>query len=287
MSKIKELHKIYNPIIATPFKRTDTYMEYKPCEALQPYIRCYWGTRQPVIKKIVDNGITDIVIPDTCMDIMFTVDLTNGKVNNNFCGIDDKVMFAHDYNVQEKEVFRFAIRFYGWGVHSFAEETLRDVKGTFFDVGYHFSAIKKEIEPLLYEFTDMYQLIPRVEQILLKHLKERKSEEMLQAVYLMLCKKGNISVGELSGELYTGERQLERLFREYIGVSPKSLAAMIRYQYLWNDIVYMKRFNYLEAVMKYGYSDQTHLCHDFKKFHSMNITEAREYAYRMSEIYNA
>lgn len=32
-----------------------------------------------------------------------------------------------------------------------------------------------------------------------------------------------------------GERQLERLFSEYVGVSPKSLASMVRYQYLWSD----------------------------------------------------
>lgn len=40
---------------------------------------------------------------------------------------------------------------------------------------------------------------------------------------------------DLKQETLIGERQLERLFSEYVGVSPKSLASMVRYQYLWSD----------------------------------------------------
>ena len=65
---------------------------------------------------------------------------------------------------------------------------------------------------------------------------------------------------------------------EYVGVSPKSLASLVRYQYLWNDIVYNRQLDILDAVCKYGYSDQAHLCHDFKKYHSMNIADAKKYA---------
>ncbi len=53
---------------------------------------------------------------------------------------------------------------------------------------------------------------------------------------------------------------------------------MIRYQYLWNEIMFNKDFDILDAVAKYGYSDQPHLLSDFKKYHSMNIREAKAYA---------
>ncbi len=83
---------------------------------------------------------------------------------------------------------------------------------------------------------------------------------------------------DLTQEVLLGNRQLERLFLEYIGVSPKSLASMVRYQYLWSEILYNKDFNIMDAVYKYGYSDQAHLCHDFKKYHSMNMSDARKHA---------
>ena len=36
------LTKMYRPITAQPFDRSDGYREISPCEALKPYIRCFW-----------------------------------------------------------------------------------------------------------------------------------------------------------------------------------------------------------------------------------------------------
>lgn len=39
---------LYHLITATPFEKSETYMEILPCKALMPYIRCFWGTIHPV-----------------------------------------------------------------------------------------------------------------------------------------------------------------------------------------------------------------------------------------------
>lgn len=273
-----ELYQLYTPITATPFQQNEEYQEFEPCDALKPFIRCFWGTKEPIMKKVSDTSTTGIVTPDTCMDIIYTVDFTHNKLNNTFCGIDERTFQTHNFCLEDKMAFSFAIRFYAWGVPMFSEESMRTVKNASFDVGYHFFKIKKEIEPLLFNVTDMRQLIPQVEQILLKHLKERHNQNVLESIYYILLHKGNISIQELKQQIHLSDRQLERLFLEYVGVSPKSMASMIRYQYLWNDIVYRPFYNILDLVDKYGYSDQAHLCHDFKKYHSMNIAEARTYA---------
>ncbi|MBD5453450.1 MAG: AraC family transcriptional regulator, partial [Lachnospiraceae bacterium] len=85
-----ELYKIYNPITANPFKCTGDYMEFAPCDALKPYIRCFWGSMEPVIRNETNATTTSLVTPDTCTDIIFTVDFTNNKIENSFCGIDDR-----------------------------------------------------------------------------------------------------------------------------------------------------------------------------------------------------
>lgn len=273
-----ELYQLYTPITATPFQLNAEYQEFEPCDALKPYIRCFWGTKKPIIKKASDICTTGIVTPDTCMDIIYTVDYTHNKLNNTFCGIDERSFQTHNLCTEDKTAFSFAIRFYAWGVPMFAEESMKDIKNNSFDVGYHFSKIKAEIEPILFDITNMEQLIPQVECILLKHLMERHNQNVLESIYYILLHKGNISIQELKQQIHLSDRQLERLFQEYVGVSPKSLASMIRYQYLWNDIVYCPSYNIMELVEKYGYSDQAHLCHDFKKYHSMNIAEALAYA---------
>ncbi len=274
-----ELHKIYNPITATPFKSTKDYMEFEPCDLLKPYIRCFWGTKQAIQQEAKNDCTMGIVTPDTCMDITYTVDFTNNKISNCFCGIDDRTFINSKFHKESSIIFLFGIRFYAWGVPMFAEESMRDTKNAFFNVGYHFSRIKKAIEPILFEINDMYQLIPKVEKMLLVNYNENhKNNNILQAIYHILQTKGKIQVSELRQELHFSERQLERLFGEYVGVTPKSMASMVRYQYLWNDIVYNRQFDTLDAVCKYGYSDQAHLYHDFKKYHSLNIKEAKSYA---------
>lgn len=274
-----ELYKIYNPITATPFKYTEDYMEFEPCDALKPYIRCFWGTKKPFVQKVESEHITGIVTPDTCMDLMFTVDFTNNKIYNSFCGINERVFNTYNLNQERKTLFYFSIRFYAWGAAMFAEESMRDTKNVFLDAGCHFAGLKKAIEPALFDVVDIFQLIPKVETELLGYYNDKhENRTVLQAIHYILAHKGKLQVGELRRELYISERQLERLFREYVGVTPKSLASMIRYQYLWNDIVYNRQFDVLDSVCKYGYSDQAHMYHDFKKYHSMSIDQAKKYA---------
>lgn len=274
-----EIYKIYRPITAYPFRNNEHYMEFEPCDALKPYIRCFWGTRKVARQEKSDVAIKQIVTPDTCADIIYTVDFTNNKIESVFGAIGDRTLVLQGENNEDRMVFYFAIRFYAWGVTAFAEESVKNTKNLLMDVGYHFPKIKKEIEKQLFDVRDIYQLIPKVEKVLLKCLNDRhKNQAVIQAVGNIILNKGNLLMTDLRQEVMISERQLERLFAEYVGVSPKSLTSMIRYQCLWNDVLYNKKFNSLDAVYKYGYSDYAHLCHDFKKYHSMSMADARKFA---------
>lgn len=156
---------------------------------------------------------------------------------------------------------------------------MRGTCNVFFDVGQHFSKLKKQIEPLLYDVQSMTELILVVEKILIKNLQERhKNRLVFDAMAEIILKKGNLKAGELAKEMHICNRQLERLFQENIGVTPKKMASMVRYQNLWNDILYRQNCKISDLVYQYGYTDQAHLLRDFKRFHSMNLTEAKKHA---------
>lgn len=275
-----KLYKSYHSVTATPYQCTEDYMEFAPCEALKPYIRCFWGSRRAATRAENGAGEMDIVILDTCMDIIFHVDFTHNHISSSFFGIDDRT-FAVPYDGEKNIFFVFAVRFYPWGAALFAEESLRETKNAFFDADCHFSTVKREMEQYLFDVSDICQLIPVAEKILLNRLNERhQNQTVFQAVARILEKRGNLSAAALGQEIFVSSRQLQRLFLEYIGVAPKSLASMVRYQYIWNELLQDKNFNKADAALRYGYTDQAHLCHDFKKYHSMNMEEARQYAVR-------
>lgn len=274
-----EFYQIYNPITATPFACSDAYMEFAPCDALKPYIKCFWGTRQPIKQLKTDIPTQGVVTPDTCMDIIFDIDFTNNRIDGGFCGIDDRTFYTHNNNDEEKMISTFAIRFYAWSAVLFSEESMRNVKNAFYDVEYHFAKLKRELEPMLFDIVTMEERIAIAQRYLLTHFREEcKKPLVTEAIAEILTRKGNLRAGELAKELHTSNRQLERLFREYVGTSPKNLASMVRYQYLWADILQNPEFDILDGVHRYGYVDQAHLHRDFKKFHSMNIAEAKRYA---------
>lgn len=274
-----KLHQIYHPITATPYKCTKEYMEFPPCDALKPYIRCFWGSREVVAGMENRPAVPEPVIPDTCMDIIFTVNHTDHSIESSFCGIDDRTFFTQSCGEKQNSYFIFGIRFYPWSVSMFTEDSMKNTKNAFFDAGYHFSGIKKEITAQLFDIKDMYELIPVAERILLHHFHDKFSSHIvLLATSKILETKGSLRIADLKQEVLVSSRQLERLFLEYVGIPPKSLAAIVRYQYMWNDFVFHPDLPLVDAVYKYGYSDQAHLCREFKKYHSMNISEARNHA---------
>lgn len=268
-----KLKMSYYPITSTPLKKTASYTEFEPCTALKPYIRCFWGNT----KIISGNAENTLVTPDTCMDIIFTANYTDNQLTSNFCGINDRTFTAE--SISGNTVFSFGIRFYAWGAAMFSEDSLKNTRNAFLDAQEYFPNLKKIIEPLLFSVSDIREIIPVAEQALLKSFNEKhRNNTVIEAIGTMLKNNGGLRIGELSKELHISERQLERLFWEYIGCSAKSLSSMIRYQKLWYEIMFNRNFDIFNSVMKYGYSDQSHLMNDFKKYHSMNIKEARVHA---------
>lgn len=274
-----KFYQIYKPLIATPFRNDNTYMEFEPCSELKPYIRCFWGTAKPFRPIKADTPVKGLVIPDTCMDIIFDINYSENRISNGFCGINDSTFETDNSNDSEMLISTLGIRFYAWTVVLFSEESMKDVKNTYINAEYYFPRLKNEIEKLLFDITDINERIAIVEKYLLKHIRiERENHIVMETVSEILQNRGNIKIIQLEKEIHTSSRQIERLFKEYVGVSPKQFSSLIRYQYLWNDIVNKRNFNILDEVYQLGYTDQAHLLKDFKRFHTMTPMEAKDFA---------
>lgn len=121
------------------------------------------------------------------------------------------------------------------------------------------------------------------EKLFLERIKQtRENATVNHAVKQMILANGSMDAAELAKECFISTRQMERLFNEYIGMTPKKLCNLVRYQFLWNEILRNPDFNIQDAVYKYGYADQSHLMREFKRYHTMDIKSARQYAARFN-----
>ena len=271
---------IYHPLTATPFKRNVSYTELPPCKELNAYIRCYWGRENPLI-QVKNDGAPELVIPDTCMDIIYHIDYTNNTVTGGFCGINDCSFRAHNSETIGHMVAIFAIRFYAWSAYAFADDSLKATINGYFDVGTRCEWLYQIIRPKLLELKTLQEKVSFVEKLLLKRLLNLKENKIVDnAIQNILAYKGSLDVSNLARDCFVSTRQLERLFHEYVGITPKKLSNLIRYQFLWRDILYESDFDVLSAVHKYGYTDQSHLLREFKRYHSMDIHTAKVAAFK-------
>lgn len=271
---------IYRPLTATPFKRNSAYKEIEPCQILQPYIRCFWGGEYDCPDTGMDE-LSGIVIPDTCVDIIYRMDDASNIITSDFVGINDR-SFCAQGNQKGQKVSLFGIRFYAWSAYVFSEDSFMGTVNGRYDVRERFSWLDKELHGLLFdmELTDMIRF---TETLFLKKLATARENVVVDRVIKdILQHQGGLEINQLAKENFISSRQMERLFCEYIGMTPKKLSNLVRYQCLWRDIVSQSHFNTAEAVHKYGYTDSPHLMREFKRYHSMNIRDAREMAFRSS-----
>lgn len=283
------LSPLYFPITANPALTN----EFLPCQALQPYIRCFWGSVASCLRPekpvyVVDNKSCyqpgmETIIPDTCMDIIWDIDESTGITTTVFSGIND-APFEVPSDRGKGLISRFGIRFHFWAVHYFADDHLRDVLNAFVDVDQYFGTFKRELGLLLEQANTMNERIAAAEAYLFRRLERggRSNDRIMNAVYTIVKQKGVVTAEDLEASANLSRRQLERLFQEYIGVAPKKTADLVRFQNVWREMYHLpaQTKNMQDLIFTYGFSHQPHFINNFKKYAGRTPLDALVYAGR-------
>lgn len=274
---MNELTQLFKPITANVQNKSDTYIEIEPCKTLKPYIRCFWGSSIPYKQeKLCFNNSTDnLVIPDCCMDIIFDINYSRNHLENLFCSINDSPFYTSGINGKDL-VSTFGIRFNFWAVHLFADNDLPKTCNEFATVDKYFKNLRKHIENIVQEYSSIEKRIFFTEKLLLRKLynKSMDNNNLLNGIYHILKSKGVTTISETSQYAGISTRQLERIFKEYVGITPKKCCSLVRYQNIWKDLVSNKYKKFNDLTYNYGYSDQAHMINDFKKYHGSTPSEA-------------
>lgn len=266
------LSSIFSPITS---QHPNIGKEYVPCDALKPYIANYWGTECPK-SDIPKEGSPQLVIPDTCVDIIFEIDHRTNRFSSHYSGINDRPFMTSPI-VETRLVSCFAIRFYFWGVRLFADYHMKDSLNVFEDSNVYFNGWNSFFENMLFQTRTINERIPIAEKFLLSKLDLiKKNNNVLNATYYILKSKGTKPIKEVCAYTTLSQRQLERLFLEHIGISIKKLSSLVRYQNVWQDVAYSRAFDVQDLVEKYGYTDQPHLLNEFKKYHGVTPNQAKK-----------
>ena len=125
-------------------------------------------------------------------------------------------------------------------------------------------------------FTDKVKM---AERFLLNNLNQNLNNPPFQrAIQIIHETKGVIKVSDLTNKVCVSERQLQRLFKTRIGISPKDYCQIIRVNnYLEFILNKGKSVDWMDLVVEYNYQDQPHLIKEVKSIAKLSPKKLQSY----------
>lgn len=261
------LNSIFTTMTAVP-SFTSIITELEPPPLLKPYVRCFWTCDDS------KNKVSARIIPDCCADIIFHIDSGSAQ----FVGVGNGSFIFNGTGVF------FGIRFYAWAVRLFANAEMPALFNSSVapeSIFKNFAHFKRGV----IEAESTKQRTELAGAYLLNLLGGTSDADVMNCLFAAIKRNGNISPNEMSNYAVVSRRTLERKFAQSIGIPPKTIVELLRYQLLWQDCL-KNDFSALNGVEKFGYYDQAHMYNDFKKYHGIGMGEAQREFQKLSHIYN-
>lgn len=244
------------------------FIFYKPCGLLRPYVRYYWIFKScqqlntftfPVgCPQLIFHKRTPLYIPelDTVQDRL----TVSGQVNfsSHLCTSGETEMIVTVFRPQAISAFLHvpASVFYN-----------QEVSG--YSLG---NRSLNELADRIFGCADNEACISRIENWLLSRLAASPdgiiyNTKRMDAAVKKIFAAPQTSVTELSSITCLSRKQFGRLFNSFVGIGPKEYACIVRFL---KALALMQRnageINMAQMACACGYSDQSHLIREFRRF---------------------
>lgn len=264
------------------------YLEIKPSEPLERYVECFWtlendagaGPAQP-----------DRILPDGCVELIlnfgarFREHQENGlqepQPMNLLVGqMTRPILIAPTGSVQ-----LLGIRFHPGGTFPFFRIPMQEFTNQVVELG----AVAGQFECDLIaraEAAPASQIrIGAIEELLVDRVRHFKHDSWLIDLSARIVHLGGqVSVDELAAKAGVGSRQLERRFLREVGIGPKLLCRILRFQQIFRA-VNRNDAGWAAVAADCGYYDQAHLIRDFQQFAGQTPSTLFEHASALTESF--
>ena len=245
--------------------------EYKPLPPLDSFVEFYWmggfntGRIPRFSQLVMPNGYVELIIHLTDQHC----DLQSGSHWGQSPDYTVIGLHTRPYEVRFRSHVRtFGIRFKPEGIYnlfgvpaSLFSERFEDMETV---LGRHF----RDYCSRLREAEDIHQKQNMTHQYLLNQLQNHHPEKTYLNCAADLIRNAHaaLKVEDLRGKVFISRRQLEREFREKIGLTPKQYMRIARLNAINRYLLSGSNLNLGSLSLEAGFADQAHLCREFKTF---------------------
>ncbi|MCF2716621.1 helix-turn-helix domain-containing protein [Paenibacillus sp. UKAQ_18] len=296
------LHSLFRPLQVNGSDLSTYYIEQKPSAALKAYVACYWesGPANRVVEENLATSCEDTaslslpqeetmerVLPDGCTDILLEYDPVNKRQELSYCGTFTQPFVSARQAGSETRIF--AVRFLPGGAHYFHGMPTHLFTGG----NYHLEDLWPEsitiIGERIMEAQNFNERVRIMDEYLNQLLLRRRTSDcdlMKNLLHRIFVSGGSVGVKELAEREAISERQLNRKFGQWIGISPKKFSEVVRFQSVLHSIQSGGDLDWAELALKHSFFDQAHLIRDFRRFYGDSPLTAAKDLRKLSDFYN-
>lgn len=258
-------HPIQSPKLQQDLQHSGySYREYVPCESLASHVACYWtmdfqADNRNQLHRIIPDGCVDIIVdrrsPSSWKAAFVEGLMTQFEVLN--LSQTQSLFGIRFFSESAQSILKFPISAF-IGQHVFLED-IWGGEGLFI------------IEEVLSvdEIPKIIEIVERKLNHLLSFDDTLSNSLVHSSMQYIYAYKGRISSSDLAEKLSFSERHLRRTFDRELGLSPKEMLGIVRFQSLLQELYSGTYSSFTEIAMKYGYYDQSHFIKIFKRYYGM------------------
>ncbi|MEM8860382.1 MAG: helix-turn-helix transcriptional regulator [Chloroflexota bacterium] len=246
-----------------------------PQPPLNQFIECLWHVDLQV------PYTREKILPTSSIELIINFGPPHRKYNTaetDFNLMKDSWIagFQTGFIVNEPvaETLMVGVRFKPGGAYPFLGLPILEITDYVLDLDHLWGPFAAELRERLMYLNTVADQFSLLEKILMSRLKDDRSSipAVDFAISNIFSAGGNLSLRDLSHDIGISQKHLNHQFKKTVGVSPKQLSRIVKFQHVLNQINPAVQIDWSEIAYDCHYYDQSHFNRDFASFTGMSPT---------------
>lgn len=245
------------------------YCEIQPTLPLRPFVECFWTLESD---QSSSPSHPEKILPDGCVELIlnfgaqFKEHKENGQQERQPLRFLVGQMTRPIVISQTGRVDLIGVRFHPGGTLPFFRIPMHEVTNRVVELRALSRDLEREVTRRVADAPSLPLKIEALEDLLMQRANNFRGDSWLIGLAAMIVKSGGqVSLDGLSRDAGVSSRHLERRFLRDVGVGPKLLCRILRFQQTFRAVD-RNDPGWASVAVDCGYYDQAHLIRDFRQF---------------------
>ena len=242
------------------------YCERRPKPPLSSFVECFW-----TLESETPSTQPERILPDGCVELILNFGARFSQHDDDKPRLQPRSFLVGQMTgpiliSPTGAVQLLGIRFHPGGTLPFLRVPLHEITDSLVELGSLSSKLERELLSATSQSPLLTEKVSAVEACLTNQLLNTTENSWLMLLAARIVETGGlVSVDRLASDAGISSRQLERRFLREVGLGPKLLGRIIRFQQVFRAVEQCNSA-WAEIAIECGYYDQAHLIRDFNQF---------------------